>query len=385
VVYKVSGGRSFVFQALTPTGAYVQLGTGAKDRAVAKDIEHMWGKLAQKRAWDLLQPILTAQRRERARRLVQLYDRWRAAEGNVEAVRQRQQDRDVEPLVEEWSGWYRGEVAATTASDALAFVRWLLPAGTPRLASAIDAAWLTAKLTAYPGKRNTRRKVHSHWTSFFGYCRTVHKLWPASPMLDVPRPPAEETPIRFYELEVAQQIVGWQPTPARRAVMALFYGTGIEASIPAKLTRRMFDPTTKSVRAAGTKTRTRDRVSRVADWAWPIVWEYVKTFLPDAHPWPGLTRYTASKWHRQTVSWDKETKAGLNLPARHPLHCARDHWAVRYLRSGGAIQVVASQLGHADPNVTLRKYGRFRPDDVDRERMEEQATAYDARRRTATP
>ncbi|HXJ16032.1 MAG TPA: hypothetical protein VNM68_02410 [Candidatus Polarisedimenticolia bacterium] len=40
MVYKVTRGKSFVFQAVTPDGTYVQLGTGAKQRLVAKDIAH---------------------------------------------------------------------------------------------------------------------------------------------------------------------------------------------------------------------------------------------------------------------------------------------------------------------------------------------------------
>lgn len=154
-------------------------------------------------------------------------------------------------------------------------------------------------------------------------------------------------------------------------------------SVAAQLTRRDFDPTTKQVRTAGTKTSTRDRVSRIADWAWPIVWGYVKGFLPDTRPWGNLNRWTISDWHRETVGWDEDTTRGLNLPQAYPLHCARDHWAVRYLRAGGAIHVVAAQLGHRDPNLALKKYGRFIPSQVDRDQMERQATAYDVLRAKA--
>lgn len=383
MVYRVSGGKAYVFQALTPTGAYVQLGSGAKDRGVAKDIAYMWEKLASKRAWDLLTPVLNAKRRGRVRQLLALYDLWVKTEGQIEAVRQLKKDRDIEPLVDEWKKWYAGEVEEDTLDHAVVHVRWLLPEGSPWLVSQVTTEWLTERLTSYEGKRNTRRKVHSSWSGFFGYLTQVHKLWPKNPIDDVPRPTAEESPIRFYEIDEVERIVKWQPTEQRRALYALFYGSAVEASIPEQLTRRDFDPATKSVRAAGTKTSTRDRVSRIADWAWPIVWAYVKTFLPDAQPWAGIDRHTASKWHRATVGWDEETRTGLNLPKTHTLHCCRDHWAVRAIRGGGAIQVVATQLGHSDPNLVLKKYGRFRPDAVDRDHMEQQATANDERRRQA--
>lgn len=387
MVYKVTGGKSFVFQALQPGGNYVQLGTGAKDRSVAKDIAHMWEKLAQKRAWDLLQPILGAKGRARARLLLGLYDLWVKAKGDVETVRRLQRDRNVEPLVAEWETWYRGEVEADTVDHAVAHCRWLLPEGASRLVSEVTTDWLTQRLTAYEGKRNTRRKVHSSWSGFFGYLTRVHKLWPKNPMDDVPRPTAEESPIRFYELDVVERIVGWQPTEARRALMAFLYGTACDLSVALRLTRRdFFNPDGQEVRTAGTKTSTRDRVSRVADWAWPTIWAYVRTVLPDTRLW-SFDRWAVSDWHRQTVgvgtkdTHGKIVAPGLNLAHRHPLHCARDHWAVRYLRSGGAIQVVAAQLGHRDPNLTLKKYGRFIPSGIDRERMEQQATAYEERRR----
>jgi integrase len=376
MVYRHKQGRAFLFQALRPDTGYEQLGTGATDREVAKEVARMWAKLARKRAWDLLNPILSAKGRARTRLLLQLFDLWETARGEPETIRQLLKDRNIEPIVAEWSVWYQKQVAPDSAAHALTHVRWLLPPGEPRLVSETTTTWLTQRLTAYPGKRNTSRKVHSNWSNFFGYLTVVHQLWPANPMDAVPRPSTEESPIRFYELDEAERIVGWQPTEQRRALFALFYGSGIEASIPMRLRRRDFDAVAKTVRAAGTKTSTRDRVSRIADWAWPTVWGYVKDSLPDAQPWTGVSRFTASDWHRETVG-----KNGLNLPHQHPLHCARDHWAVRYLRSGGSVQVVASQLGHRDPNLTLRKYGRFRPDQVDRDRMEQQAQDYDAKRR----
>lgn len=390
MVYRHKKGRSFLFQALRPDGNYEQLGTGATDRTVAKEIARMWARLARRRAWDLLVPVLEAKGRVRVRILLRLFDQWEAAAGDPERVRQLLKDRDIEPLVGEWDTWYRGEVELDSAAHALTHVRVLLPAGERRLISEVTTTWLTQRLTAYadprrpekPVKRNTRRKVHASWSGFFGYLTSVHHLWPANPMDAVPRPAEEASPIRFYELDQVERIVGWQPTEQRRALFALFYGSAIEASIPARLRRRDFDPVTRSVRAAGTKTSTRDRVSRIADWAWPVVWSYVKDCLPDAQPWQGVSRYTASDWHRETVGWDVQRQQGLNLPEKHPLHAARDHWAVRYLRSGGAIQTVASQLGHGDPNLTLKKYGRFRPSDVDRERMERQAEDYDKGRKS---
>jgi integrase len=200
----------------------------------------------------------------------------------------------------------------------------------------------------------------------------------------VPRPAEEASPIRFYELDDVERVVGWQPTAARRAAFALAYGAAIEASVLVSLTRRQFfDTAGKLVRSAGAKAHTRDRICRVADWAWPHVWEHIRDLLPDAPLFPGWNRWTLSDWRRETVGWDEERKVGFSLAARYPLHAARDHWAVMRLRSGAPIAVVQLQLGHESPRLTLRKYGRFIPTGADRDHVGLAVAAYEARRRQA--
>jgi integrase len=146
-----------------------------------------------------------------------------------------------------------------------------------------------------------------------------------SPSPVVEKPELRKVPIQFYEVDAARRIVEAQPDLARRALMALLYRTGAEVSVALKLTGADVDPAAKRIRAAGTKTYTRDRMARVADWAWPLFWSYAKGHLPTARLWrESLTRFTVSDWHRETVK-------ALELPA-YPLKNARHHWAVRMLR-----------------------------------------------------
>jgi integrase len=150
----------------------------------------------------------------------------------------------------------------------------------------------------------------------------------------VSRPGVQESPTRFYELDAVERIVAYQPIPEPRALFALLYGTGIEVSVALALTRADVWEGTKEIRAAGTKADTRDRVCRVADWAWAMVGDHSRTVFPGVRLWPAeWNRWTVSDWHRETVGWDEERRLGLNLPTRYPLHCARDHWAVRAARS----------------------------------------------------
>lgn len=129
-------------------------------------------------------------------------------------------------------------------------------------------------------------------------------------MDDVPRQRKEETPIRFYELDVVERLVNWQPTAERRVIMTVLYGTAIEVSVALELRRGDVWEETKEIPAAGTKAYTRDRVSRVADSAWPLLYAHASRMLPTARLWPvSWNRWTVSDWHRDAVK-------ALALPQR---------------------------------------------------------------------
>jgi integrase len=236
---------------------------------------------------------------------------------------------------------------------------------------------LTAALYAYPGQPGTIRKVHSDWSGFFAYCTDVRGLFERNPMERVARPKVKRPIPKFYQLDTVERIVGWQPTEERRALFALLYGTGMEISVALTLTRADLDGNRKEIRSAGTKAHTRDRMARIADWAWPTVWGYASAVFPSTLLFAGVpSRYTASDWHREAVK-------ALALTPAYPMKNARHHWAVRMLRSGTPVAVVQRQLGHSTAKLTLDTYGQFIPSGADRDHWEQAATDYDTDRREA--
>jgi integrase len=383
MVFRRKGRPSYYFQGKTRTG-YEQLCTFTPDRRLGEKIEGMWADIADRhRAWDVLERVLGGTVTP-----AELYDLWLESGRSIEGVRRRLDDQDLEPLVTEWNAAHAKEVKPDSAAHALAHVRWLLPEGKPLLASKATPAYLTERLSAYPGKRNTRRKVHSSWSGFLGYCVKPKGVLSRNPMDEVTRPTRERSPIRFYDLETVQRIVGWQPTQERRAYFALIYGTGMDVSDPLTLLRSDLNAVTQEIRAAGTKTHTRDRIAMVADWAWPILWEYAKDLHPDTPLFPReWNRWTLSDWHRQTIGEGvKDThgnvvEKGLALPRKYPLKCARHHWAVRMLRAGNAVRLVSEQLGHASTQLTVDIYGAFKGNTDDRKRAEKQATKLEKEQR----
>jgi integrase len=383
--YQRAGRKTRYFMAHTETGRK-QLSTGTSSKVTAGAIAATWYELAQEhRAWELLAMVLSG-----AVSIGRLYDAWVASGRNVIETRRLLADADVTIVVEDWIAIHRREVKRDSADHALVHVRHFFPSGKPVLASTVTTEWLVRRLGAYAGKRNTIRKVHSSVSGFLQYCTNVKALFALNPMMRVARPRVETSPTRFYDIDVVERIVGAQPSVERRAVFALLYGTGIEVSVAIALTRSDLDVLTKQIRAAGTKAHTRDRMCLVAEWAWPILWEHARHALPAASLFPTYwSRHTVSDWHRQTVGNGTKDRhgavatPGLNLRDRHPLHCARDHWAVRALRVGTPIAVVQAQLGHGSPMLTLSKYGRFMPSAADRKHWEAAATEYDQQRRAS--
>jgi integrase len=376
MAYTRDGRPTYYFQARTKNG-WRLMSTRTPDRALARKIEEMWETLANEhRAWDLLEPVLQKQMKIGA-----LFDAWRDSGRKVEELRRRLNDVDLSPLVADFLAVHKAKVKPDSLEHIEYHIRSLIPEDIAFPRSRASVEFLTAKLYAYDGKPGTIRKVHSDWSVFFAYLADVRSLYERNPMEKVARPPASKPIVRFYELDVVERIIAWQPTEERKALFALLYGTGMEISVALLLTRADVFEKRKEVRAAGTKTHTRDRMARVADWAWPTVWAHAKALLPAATLFPGVpSRYTASDWHAETIGED-----GLKLSEIHPMKNARHHWAVRQLRAGAPIKLVQEQLGHASPNLTLNTYGQFRPSGSDRDRWEEAATEYEKSRREETP
>ena len=391
-VFRRKGRPSWTMKARTRTG-WEQIGTGSKGKGLASRMASMWETLAtEHRAWDLLDPVL---RRERA--IGDLYDSWVATKGAVSQMRAQLADGDVEPMIADFMKVYRAAGRRPdTANHVEAHIRSLIPPGRPRLVSTVTPAWLTERLAAYtprprakpkPLKKGqeppkaraatagTRRKVHSSWTSFFAYCTRPRGVFASNPMDAVDRPALQRPPIQFYDLTEVTQILDKAPSPEMKALWALMYGGAVEISTALQLARRDVDEATHEVRAVGTKTHTRDRTVLIADWAWPVFLLHLKDKLPGAPLWPGLNRWAALDAHTEAA---KAAKVRA-LPLRHSRH----HWAVRQVRSGTPLGIVAAQLGHSSTQLTATVYGRFIPTTTERAAWERRARERDAAEKCA--
>jgi integrase len=137
------------------------------------------------------------------------------------------------------------------------------------------------------------------------------------------------------------------------------------------------DPLTKKIRAHGTKTHARDREVYVDAWAWSYVERAVKHLTPSALLFPTLNRWSASDAHRAAC------KALGDDFADYRMHDARHSYAVRAIRAGAPLEHVARQLGHADTQMVVKVYGRYKPNETERREWERIAALQDEERAKA--
>jgi hypothetical protein len=138
----------------------------------------------------------------------------------------------------------------------------------------------------------------------------VRGLYLRNPMDDVDAPPEKRPPIKFYELDAVERIVGAQASEPLRVLFTLLYGTGIEISTALRLTRADVSLGTREIRAAGTKAHTRHRVAIVAEWAWPAIERYVRSMLPHA----AVPAELARRWAEQGARGYREGEPLAGLP-----------------------------------------------------------------------
>jgi integrase len=146
--------------------------------------------------------------------------------------------------------------------------------------------------------------------------------------------------------------------------LSALHGTGIEVSVALSLKRRDIDLLRREIHGKGTKTKARERVAKVAEWAWPLVEGHVaflNSHIPLATPnallFPGISRHLATHKHRKACQ-------ALGIED-YRLKDSRHTYAVRAIRAGAPFEVVARQLGHVDTTMVVRVYGRFKPSEAE--------------------
>ena len=358
--------RSTWYVQLTTARGIVRRSTGTSDRATAEAIEAALRELRARGAVDLVEAVADG-------RLA--LDALLDSRGDIARLRAAARERDLVPLVGRWIDELRERVSPATAARYARVVRSLLPIDGGFPASALTAARIDAWLAARPGRPATKRAARAALSRFAGFL-VARGVVPANPVAATVPPEPAPPRCRWIDAATMNRLAEAQPAPFC-ALSALLGGTGLEPSAALRLHRRDVDLDRREVRAPGSSRQRRERVLRVADWAWRHVARHCRALppSPDAPLFAGIDRRALAASHRRAC-------LELGLADFRPSDL-RHSWAVRAVRAGTPLELVAHHLGLVSPSRVVEVYGRFAPERVERDRWEQLATAQDAER-TAT-
>jgi len=381
-------GKVFVVSVPQRRGRHVKKHVGTGDKGLALRVEAMCQELAALREWKLLDAITgvplestpdgQSTRSRPTLDLLELYDAWTHRHlGTLDRLRERLDDVDLEPYVREWIKAVASELPKHSDTPARyeLHVRSLIPERKHFSRSALTYRRIVQWLGDLEVSDPTRRKYRAALSSFCTYLVKAEVIQ-SNPVVSVKAPRAAAARQRYLEMLEITKLIEAQAEPFR-TLSALMHGTGMEISAALKVKRADVDSLTKKVRAHGTKTHARDREVYVDAWAWSYVERHIRTLTPSAPLFPGLTRWSASDSHR-----DACRVLGADF-ADYRMHDARHSYAVRAIRSGAPLEHVARQLGHADTQMVVKVYGRYKPTEAECREWERRAELQDAERAKA--
>lgn len=355
-------GKTFWINVPTATG-WIKRSTGTSDKTVANGMKRMLQDLGPKgkRAWPFLNAIAANTLSVGA-----LFDAY--TNGELDALSDRLHDVDLEPYVEAWLSVVGSQVVQDTREHYDLYVRSLIPKGVRFPRSEFTHERIVTWLSTRPVGPSTRRKYHAALSGFSEHLKSVGVLQ-RNPLREIKAPRPSAARRRYLDMPDIQRLIAALPEPYR-TLSTLIHGTGMEVSVALGLKRRDFNPQRKEVQARGTKTSSRDRIAKVADWAWPAVENHMALMTANAPLFPGINRWTASDKHREACR-------ALEIED-YQLKDSRHSYAVRAIRAGAPFEVVAQQLGHADTTMVVRIYGRFKPSEQEMTGWERIAAAQEA-------
>ena len=363
----------------TRSGKWIQRTSGTRDPITAGKIGRMLQDL--RRTYDILDRIEAG-----SISLPELFVLWEECKRDVDLIRARLNDVNIEPYVEEWlktaatSG--KKKRSADTVAHYYKYLREFMPAGVPFSRSSFTAERIQLWIDSLEVSSATKRKAASALSSFTVFL-SRRSLVPKKVMRDVELPEAGAPRLHYLTTDEARALADAQPGQFR-TFSALLAGSGIEVSVALGLRRRDLDLDNREIRAAGTKTHARDRIVRVAEWAWEYLEELLKEdslppdpklddaewlrSLRDARLFDAIAdRWEARDVHAEAIGQlSKRSTSFIGYTMRDQRHT----FAVRAIRAGTPAELVARQLGHANAVLVHKVYGRFIPAQEERNRWE---------------
>jgi integrase len=364
VPYRNGNRKTWTVTLPMRNGSRKRISTGTTHRPTAYRFERMIRDLGPSgaRCWDLFDRVESG-----TLTIGALFDAWSA--NALDDLRNTLNDVNIEPFVDSFLERHRDHVSSGTVGSYEQKLRQLIPRGVPFPRSSFTVRRLDTFITSYKGASPTKRKVHAALSQFARHL-VRHGVLSHNPVREIEAPPSNPPRTSYLEIVDLIKLVEDQREPFR-TFAALLAGSAIDLSTALRLPRRDLDESAREFRASGTKSYNRDRVVRVSEWAWPYIARHVQTLKHDALLFPTISADTARDSHDAAC-------ARLGIVD----YTQRDHrhsYAVRALKVGTPAELVARQLGHANPVMVTKVYGRFIPERGERDRWERAASIEDAK------
>ncbi len=343
-------------------GTGVRWSTGTDDKKRAQQIERAMRELVDRKDFQILHAI-----RDGRLSIDEVFDAHRRRA--IESLRSALDDSNLAPLVAGFLEVHSAKVKPDTIAHYKFVLEKLMPAASGYPVSRFSVKELEPWIARYKGKNGTRRKAHAALSVFAAYLMRQGVI-AFNPMRLFSAPRAAPPRLNYLEVERMIAFTDALPEPYQTLSAAL-HGTGVEIGTALELRARDVDLLRKEIRARGTKTHSRDRTVRVAEWAWPYVMSRVAGLEAEER------LFDTDRWRVENRWKDACKKLKIENYTRHD---ARHSYAVRAIRAGTPAELVARQLGHADAVLVLKVYGRFAPSQQDRDLWELRAHALDEAR-----
>lgn len=372
-LYRATGRLIWTLKVPTIGGDWLSYSTATKHHATARRMERMIEHMGSRgeRAWDLINMVHAG-----TFSVSQLFDRYCLAGKDLGELRASLHQIDLAQLPQSFLD--AAHCTPDTKAHYKALIRRVIPEGLPFPAQEFTGARVQKAIDEMDATAATKRKAGAALRAF-GNWLVRRGLIRDNPLRQVKLPKQPPARALFLETADAKRLADKQISPYRE-LSALLAGTGIEVSVALSLCVRDIDTRHREIRAKGTKTHSRDRIVRVADWAWPYVKRALRGKENDDRLFDGIP----DRW----VARDMHFAATQKLEQESPVfagYTMRDHrhtYAVRAIRAGAPADLIARQLGHANAMLVLSVYGRFQPSQNERDRWERAAVAMDRKRGT---
>ncbi len=200
-------------------------------------------------------------------------------------------------------------------------------------------------------KRNNRSwgTVNIHYSGIKLFCtKILHRQWEIEKL---PRPRTEKKLNRILSRREVESMIIQTKSLKHRAIIYLFYGTGIRISELTNVRIGDIDSDRKELFVRLGKG-SKDRVVDMPECLFPILRLYYKEYRPKQYLFEGQSKhhlqYSHSSIHKILQRAKRKAKIKKGLSAHTLRHC----YATHHLENGTDIVYIKEQLGHKNLTTT---------------------------------